>query len=104
MRRNGLIITIGLLVATLASLAFAGDEPSSVPISCGNGIPGGVNCLVSKKELKEARSAFHEGVKLQDHQRLEDAFSQFDKAARIAPQNPQFLTAREVVKAQLVFG
>jgi hypothetical protein len=104
MRRNRLILTIGLLVATLASLAFAGDEPSSVPISCGNGIPGGVNCLVSKKELKEARSAFHEGVKLQDHQRLEDAFSQFDKAARISPQNPQFLTAREVVKARLVFG
>jgi general secretion pathway protein D len=104
MRRKGLILTIGLLLATLASPAFAGDEPSSVPISCGNGIPGGVNCLVSKKELKEARSAFHEGVKLQDRQRLEEAFTRFDKAARRAPQNLQFLTAREVVKAQLVFG
>ena len=104
MRRKGLIITIGLLVATLASAAFAADDPSSAPISCGNGIPGGVNCLVSKKELKEARNAFHEGVKLQDHRLLEEAFTQFDKAARMAPQNPQFLTAREVVKAQLVFG
>jgi type II secretory pathway component GspD/PulD (secretin) len=104
MRRKGLIITIGLLVATLASAAFAGDDPASVPISCGNGVPGGINCLVSKKELKEARSAFHEGVKLRDHQQLEDAFTQFDKATRMAPQNPQFLTAREVVKAQLVFG
>ena len=59
---------------------------------------------MSKKDLKEARYAFHEGVKLQDHQRLEDAFTQFDKAARMAPQNPQFLTARELVKAQLIFG
>ena len=59
---------------------------------------------MSKKDLKEARYAFHEGVKLQDHQRLEEAFTQFDKAARMAPRNPQFLTARELVKAQLIFG
>lgn len=104
MRRKGLIIAAGLLVATLASAAFAGDNPASVPISCGNGVPGGINCLVSKKELKEARSAFHEGVKLRGRQQLEEAFTQFDKAARMAPQNPQFLAAREVVKSQLVFG
>jgi general secretion pathway protein D len=104
MRRKGLIITVGFLMATLASAAFAGDDPSSAPISCGNGIPGGINCLVSKKEMKEALSAFHEGVKLQDRRQLEEAFTQFDKAVRMAPQNPQFLTAREVVKAQLVFG
>ena len=34
---------------------------------------------------------------------LEEAFARFDKATRLAPQNMQFLTAREVVKAQLVF-
>src|SRR5579862_7743977 len=105
MRRKGLIITVGFLVAMLASAAFAKDDPSSLaPISCGNGIPGGINCLVSKKELKEARSAFHEGVKLQGRRQLEEAFTQLDKAVRMAPQNPQFLTAREVVKSQLVFG
>jgi general secretion pathway protein D len=104
MRRKGLIIAAGLLVATLASAAFAGDDPASVPISCGNGVPGGINCLGSKKELKEGRSAFHEGVKLRDRQQLAEAFTHFDKAARMAPQNPQFLTAREVVKSQLVFG
>jgi tetratricopeptide (TPR) repeat protein len=105
MRRKGLIMAAGLLMATLASAAFAGDDPASIaPISCGNGIPGGINCLVSKKELKDARSAFHEGVKLRDRQQLEEAFAHFDKATRMAPQNPQFLTAREVVKSQLVFG
>jgi len=67
-------------------------------------VPGGINCLVSKKELKEARSAFHEGVKLRDSQQLEAAFAQFDRATRMAPQNSQFLTAREVVKSELVFG
>src|ERR1035437_1240540 len=106
MRRTGFIIAVGLLAATLVSPAFAaGDDPaSSPPIFCGNGIPGGVNCIASKKELKEARYAFDRGVKLKDHRRLEEAFTQFDTATRLAPQNIQFLTAREMVKAQLVFN
>src|ERR1017187_7110827 len=106
MRRTAFTIAIGWLGIALASYTFAtGDEGSSPPVvSCGNGIPGGVNCIASKKEIKEARNAFHEGVKLQDHQRLEEAFAQFDTATRLAPQNLQFLTAREMVKAQLVFN
>ncbi len=105
MRRTAFIIAAGLVAASLAATAFAtgGDATAAPPISCGNGIPGGVNCIASKKELKEARNAFREGVKLQDRKQLEDAFQQFDTASRLAPQDMQFLTAREVVKAQLVF-
>jgi general secretion pathway protein D len=105
MRRTTFIIAMGFLAATLARPAFgdSGNDSSAPPISCGNGIPGGINCLVSKKELKEARNAFREGVKLQDHQRLEEAFTRFNTASRLAPQNMQFLTARELVKAQLIF-
>jgi general secretion pathway protein D len=106
MQRRAFILVVGLLAITLASAAFAGgDEAASAPpISCGNGVPGGVNCVVSKKELKEARYAFHAGVKFQQHRRLEEAFAQFDTASRLAPQNTQFVTAREVVKAELVFN
>ncbi len=102
--RRAFILAMGLLAA-LSSTFAAGDDPSSAPpISCGNGVPGGVNCIASKKELKEALSAFHEGVKFQQRQQLQDAFAQFDTASRLAPQNKQFLTAREIVKAQLVFN
>ncbi len=106
MLRRVLSVALGLLAVTLASSTHAvGDDGSAPPlISCGNGVPGGVNCIVSKKQLKEARSAFHEGVKLQDHQQLEEAFQHFDTASRLAPENLQFLTAREMVKAQLVFN
>jgi general secretion pathway protein D len=113
MRWRAFIIAVGLLAAMLASSAFAaGDEHSSPsspsasapPILCANGLPGGVNCIASKKELRQARSAFDKGVKLQAHQQPEEAFARFDEAARLAPQNIQFLTAREVVKAQLVFN
>ena len=105
MRRTAFIIAVGFLAAALASPALAaGNDPSSdPPISCGNGVPGGVNCIASKKELKQARYAFKKGAKLRDQQRMEEAFVQFDKATRLAPQDVQFLTAREVMKAQLVF-
>src|SRR5262249_23339581 len=53
--------------------------------------------------LKDAREAFARGLKLNDRHQLEGAFAQFDEAVRLFPQNPQFLTARETVKAQLVF-
>lgn len=85
--------------------AFAGgDEPVPVPTPhCGNGVPGGVNCVATKQEMKEARNAFARGLKLEDHKRVEEAFAQFDQASRLVPQDPQFLTARELAKAQLVF-
>lgn len=106
MRRLAYIFTVIVLAATLVSpVSAAGeDAPSLPPISCGNGIPGGIHCIASKKELKEARNAFDKGVKLQDHERFEEAFAQFDDATRLAPQNVQFLTAREVAKAKLVFN
>jgi general secretion pathway protein D len=94
------------LVATLADIpSFAGDDAAVAPpvISCRNGIPGGVNCVPSKEELKQARNAYSQGLKLQDHGRPEEAFAQFDQAARLVPQDVKFLSAREVTKAQMVF-
>lgn len=80
-----------------------GGADSSPILSCGNGVPGGVNCIASKKDMKEARKAFARGVKLQEQQQLEAAFHQFDDSMRLEPRNLEFLTAREVVKGQLVF-
>jgi general secretion pathway protein D len=107
MRQTALTFIAGLLALGFAVPTFGGtDEPANAApsiVSCGNGIPGGTNCIVSKKELKEAREAFVRGIKLQDQNRMEEAFTQFDEASRKVPQNVQFLTARELVKAQLVF-
>jgi Flp pilus assembly secretin CpaC len=60
--------------------------------------------VISKNEIKQAQNAFRRGQKLQDHQRLADAFAQFDEAARLVPQDMRYLTARELVKGQLVFN
>ena len=108
MRRPAFIFALAILTVTLAlcpSAFAAGDDPAlAPPISCRNGLPGGVNCVVTKQDHKEARNAFARGIKLQEHQHLEEAFTQFDQASRLVPQNPQFLSARELVKAQLVFN
>jgi len=93
-----------MVLAALTSVAWAADSPASdLPISCGNGLIGGVNCIATKKEQVEARRAYQQGLKLHQRQRFEEALEQFDEAVRLDPQDPQFLNAREVLKAKLVF-
>lgn len=94
---------LGLLFTPVAFAANADLTEASGVISCGNGIPGGVNCIPSKNDLKQAHNAYARGLKFQHHQQREQALHQFDEAARLAPQDTQFLTAREMVKSQLVF-
>ncbi len=106
MRRAGFIFAVELLVAAFVvpSLAGADDRPTPPPISCSNGIVGSISCIASKQDRKEAHSAFARGMKLQERRQFEEAFVQFDQASRLVPQDRQFLTARELVKAQLVFS
>ena len=102
MRRS--IFQVGFLLVLAGVSSFAGDDAAvDTATVCGNGVPGGSNCVTSKKDLKEARNAYARGLKLEDHQRFEEAFAQFDEAARLAPRDAQFVSAREVAKSQLVF-
>jgi general secretion pathway protein D len=108
MRRSSHILSFLYLAAGALAItlpALGADQPNAAPvISCGNGIPGGTSCVVTKQEMKEAREEFVRGVKLQDQKRLDEAFTFFDDASRKVPQNVQFLEARELLKAQLVFN
>jgi general secretion pathway protein D len=104
MQRAAFILWAGLLGTGLFVPASAADEPTaSAPIACSNGIPGGVQCVHSKKDQKEARNAYSRGVKLQKQERFNEAFEQFDRAARLDPRIVQFFQARELAKAGLVF-
>jgi general secretion pathway protein D len=93
------------LLAALADLrSYAGsDSDVAPPVLCRDGVPGSISCAPSKGDVKEAAGAYARGVKLNDHKHLEEAFEHFDRASRLVPQNPTFLTAREMAKAQLVF-
>lgn len=110
------ILTAGIMAAASPAFALpahdpeangisspAPDDPTAVrPIACSNGVPGGVSCILSKKDRQTAHNAFARGLKLESHHRLEEAYQEFDRAARLVPQDAQFLTARELVRSQLV--
>jgi general secretion pathway protein D len=105
MRGTRFILLVCFLAGLAGMLAFAVDNQVINPpsISCGNGVPGGINCVPSKRDLKEARNAYARGLKLEDHRRFEEAFAEFDAASRLVPQDAHFFSAREVAKSQLVF-
>ena len=104
MRRTSiLLLTVLFTLASGSGMARADDASAAPPISCANGLIGGINCVVTKQDLKEAHEAFSRGVKLGKQQRLEEALEQFEKASELAPRDGQYLTAREAVKAKLVF-
>jgi general secretion pathway protein D len=102
--RRALSILAFCLLLILALPLFADDSTVNAPIiSCGHGVPGGVSCVASRSNLKQAHNAYTHGLKLQEHRQLEEALAEFDEAARLAPQNMVFLSAREMTKSQLVF-
>ncbi|MGA8272964.1 MAG: hypothetical protein WB919_15485 [Candidatus Sulfotelmatobacter sp.] len=110
MRRAPSILPVCVVLALASLPVFAADNANNndavidpPSISCGNGIPGGISCLPSKRDLKDARSAYARGLKLEDRKLFEEAFVQFDEASRLAPLDTHFFSAREVAKSQLVF-
>lgn len=105
MHRAHWILGICLIASSLAVSARAADSISLEPpaISCGNGVPGGINCTPSKQDFKQARNAYKRGLKLEERKDFENAFAAFDQASRLVPNDPHFFSAREVAKSQLVF-
>src|SRR5271165_3025303 len=104
MRRWYSILLVAVLATTCPDLFAEADlGPADPIISCGNGVPGGINCIPTKQDLKEAHKSYAQGLKLEKAQRLEEAFARFDEASRLAPRDLQIFSAREMVKSQLVF-
>ncbi len=96
--------TIALATMLLTGAAFASDAPSNLLLlPCPAGTPSAPSCTPSKSELKEARLAFAKGLKFQRGQHLAEALDQFETAARLAPRDVEYVTAREMARQQLVF-
>jgi tetratricopeptide (TPR) repeat protein len=85
-----------LLVAGAALAQTA--EPSPALPDCTKAEAG-----CATPEPKQARQSFERGLTLAKTGRAQDAFEAFGEAAQLAPQNPQYLTAREATRQQLVY-
>ena len=93
-----------LVTLCLAVTAFSADQPRTLLTGpCADAVPGNIPCNISKKDLKEAKAAFSRGLNLQSSKRLDEAFAEFEEAARLAPREMQFVTSREMARQQLVF-
>jgi general secretion pathway protein D len=98
MRPRWVIVLSVLLCLTWA---HAEEPQGTLLLPCpGNG-PS--QCTPSKKDAKAARKNFEKGLKLQKNKHLQEAFDSFESAARLAPQNVDYVTAREMTRQQLVF-
>ncbi len=93
-----------LAIFGVAASAFASDQPKELRLlPCPEGDSASAACSPSKKELKAAKTAFSNALKLQRQKRTEAAFGQFETAARLSPRDITYVTAREMAREQLVF-
>ena len=89
------------VIVLLGSTVYLAADGVPAPFTCSNS-PGAPPCKAAKKDLKAARQAFSRGLKLQHEKNLDEAFSEFEEASRLIPQNVEYLTAREMVRQQVV--
>lgn len=88
----------------LVVASFAADQTTILPVlPCPPDAKDAAGCNPSKKDLKNAQSAYSRGVKLQGSKRLDEAFAEFKDATRLSPRNIDYVTAREMTRQQLVF-
>lgn len=83
-------------------MCLAADPPATTLPSACSDAAGAPACKAAAKDLKAARQAFSRGLRLQHSKNLDQAFSEFEEASRLIPQNVEYLTAREMVRQQLV--
>jgi general secretion pathway protein D len=89
--------------ALCASVCLAADTPSpAAPCSASS---DAALCQPSpsdlKKDRKAAHKAFERGLKLQESQNLDRAFSEFQEASRLSPTNAEYVAAREMTREHL---
>ncbi len=96
-------IHLALLALLLAAPAALWTQnpvlPSAHADRCAND-PKSAAC----KDEKQARNVFSRALKLKKAGRDDEAFDALEQAARLAPENMEYVTAREVVRQQMVFA
>src|SRR6516225_3191392 len=93
-----------LAVPLLLSLAALGadQQQNLLTLPCNQAAPAGSACNPSKEDRKKAEAAFSKALRLTKEKRNEDAYQEFDIAARLVPRNLEYLTALAVARAELV--
>ncbi len=92
-----------LLIAVMwCPLVLATDTPQI--LVSGPCATATVSCSPSKADRKQARAAFSRALQLEKDKRLDQAYKEFDTAARLVPNNVSYVTALAITREQLVFN
>src|SRR5262249_16769283 len=78
-----------LAVVCLVAAAFCADQPQPL--------------APSKRDIKEAKAAYGRGLKLQRSKHFAEALEEYKSAVELNPLSPEYLTAREMLRQQMVF-
>jgi general secretion pathway protein D len=96
-----------LAILLLANSAFALQNAAAptpnaqpAPVLCTGAYSP--DCLASADDQKIARKEFESGLKLKREGQANQAFQRFSDAAGLVPRNIDYLTAREIMRQQLV--
>jgi general secretion pathway protein D len=90
-------------VVALATAVLAADEPQNLGLLPCPPDASDPACNPSKADLKKSKIAFAKALKLQKAERYDEAYEEFDAAARLVPRNPEYVTALALVRQQLVY-
>jgi general secretion pathway protein D len=91
--------------AAFVAAALAADQPQNLTVlPCTQAAASDSACNPSKADLKKSKAAFSRALRLQKAERFDEAFEEFDTAARLVPKNLDYLTALAMVRQQLVFN
>ena len=71
-------------------------------LSCLQANPGNPACAPSHADLKKAKDAFSRGLRLEKEKHLDQAYREFDTAARLVPNNFSYQTALAITREGLV--
>jgi general secretion pathway protein D len=92
-----------VLAAMMRCAAMAADQPTSGSmLSCLQESPGNPACIPSHNDLKKAKEAFSKALHLEKEKQLDEAYHEFDTAARLVPNNIDYQTALAVTREELV--
>src|SRR3954465_12253423 len=89
-----------ITVLLLTGLALAADPPK--PVCAEGGFAAVSGCTPSPSDIHEARHAFKQGLKFEQQGKLEQAFNAFNLSQQLVPANPEYTSAKEIVRQRLV--
>ncbi len=92
-----------LLLLALVASAWA-ETPVAVTTPASDAACAGQpdKCRPGRQERKQAFSAYRQGQRYKDHNRLAEAFEAFKHAAALDPYNADYASAREFARQQLI--